>query len=89
MTILLLFLKKRGIAKTKKSIIKIVKKCSPEKILKVDSVRIINSSNNLYYLKDTTNKLFAAIKDYPKYKSLSELKKAKVTPANLQNFVSE
>lgn len=49
---------------------------------------IINSSNNLYYLKDTTNKLFAAIKDYPKYKSLSELKKAKVTPANLQNFVS-
>tara|TARA_B100000073_G_scaffold313991_1_gene288822 strand:- start:22 stop:183 length:162 start_codon:yes stop_codon:yes gene_type:complete len=40
-------LKKRGIAKTKKSIIKIVKKCSPEKILKVDSVRIINSSNKL------------------------------------------
>lgn len=47
---------------------------------------IINSSNNLFYLKDTTNKLFEAIKDHDKYKSLSVKKKIKKTPPNLKNF---
>ncbi len=47
---------------------------------------IINSANNLYYLKDTTNKLYEAVKNYDKYKLVINSEEVRKIPNHFKSF---